>query len=263
MWTFATRDGKTLLFNNALAGSRNLWTMPLDQRAEPRQVTAVAGNAVMHSSLSPDGALVAFASSTAGTSDIWVQRVDGSGLRQLTNDAAADSWPVWAPDGRSLVFGSLRDGVWTTRRLSPDGGPPQDFVSGFFRGDWIARPDGKGTWIVTSAPNGRGLRLLDGENGSVLWQDDTMPGNALPVFSPDGRSVSISYRETRDRDAIWVYDSATGSKRVAVRFPDRFHISFRANWVDDGRAFLVNRLETSSHVVLFDRFWTARPALQP
>jgi Tol biopolymer transport system component len=99
-----------------------------------------------------------------------------------------------------------------------------------------------------------GLRLLDGERHTVIWQD-TLPGNALPVFSPDGKSVSISYRETRDRDAIWVYDVATGSKRVAVRFPRQFHISFRANWVDDGRAFVINRVETTSHIVLFDRFW--------
>ena len=41
MWTHVTRDGKTLLFNNALVGSRNLWTMPLDRSAEPRQITAV------------------------------------------------------------------------------------------------------------------------------------------------------------------------------------------------------------------------------
>ena len=89
-----------------------------------------------------------------------------------------------------------------------------------------------------------------------------MPGNALPVFSSDGRSVSIAYRETRDRDAIWVYDVATGAKRLAVRFPQRFHISFRANWVDNGHAFVVNRLETTSHVVLFDRFWTGDGAAQ-
>ena len=77
MWTFVTRDGKTLLFNNALVGSRNLWTMPLDGSSKPRQITAMAGDAVMHPSLSPDGARVVFVSSATGNSDIWVQNVDG------------------------------------------------------------------------------------------------------------------------------------------------------------------------------------------
>jgi Tol biopolymer transport system component len=252
MWTYVTRDGRTLLFNNAVVGSRNLWSMSLDGTGTPRQVTSVSGDAVTHSSLSPDGSRVAFSSSATGSADIWVQNVDGSELRQLTNDPAADVWPVWSPDGRSIMFGSLRDGGWETRRISASGGSAETFVDGFFRGDWINRPDQSGTWLVTSmAPSG--LRLLDGEHGTVVWHD-IKPGNAMPAFSSDARLVSISYPEDRDRDAIWVYDVANGTGRVAVRFPHQFHIAFRASWVDGDHAFLVNRAETVSHVVLFDRF---------
>jgi len=246
-----------LLFNNALVGSRNLWTMPLDGSSRPRQVTSMAGDAIMHASLSPDGANVAFASSATGNSDVWVQNVDGSDLRQLTNDAPAEAWPVWSPDGQWIMFASLREGAWETRRIRPTGGPAETVVDGFFRGDWVTKSDGSGTWIVTSAQGG-GLRLLDGERRTVVWQD-WQPGNAMPIFSPDRRSVSIAYRENRDRDAIWVYDVATGTKRVAARFPQQFHISFRANWVDEGRAFIVNRFESTSHIVMFDGFWTAAP----
>ena len=67
MWAFVSRDGRTLLFNNALVGSRNLWTMPLDASTKPRQITAIPGDAVMHSSLSPDGTHVVFVSSTTVT----------------------------------------------------------------------------------------------------------------------------------------------------------------------------------------------------
>jgi Tol biopolymer transport system component len=255
MWTYVTRDGRTLLFNNAVVGSRNLWAMSLDGRGTPRQVTSVSGDAVMHASLSPDGSHVTFASSASGNADIWVQNVDGSELRQLTNDPAADAWPVWSPDGRSIMFASLRAGAWETRRILASGGSAEKFVDGFFRGDWINGPDQSGTRVVTSmAPSG--LRLLDGEHGNVLWQD-IKPGNVLlgmPMFSPDGKLVSMSFPESRDRDAIWVYDVASGTGRVAVRFPHQFHIAFRASWVDGDRAFLVNRVEAVSHVVLFDRF---------
>ena len=257
MWTFVTRDGKTLLFNNALVGSRNLWTMPLDGSSRPRQITSMAGDAITHASLSPDGTHVAFASSATGNSDVWVQNVDGSDLRQLTNDAPAEAWPVWSPDGQWIMFASLREGTWETRQIRPAGGPSERVVDGFFRGDWVTKADGSGTWIVSSMQGG-GLRLLDGERRTVVWQD-WQPGNAMPIFSPDRKSVSIAYRESRDRDAIWVYDVATGTKRVAVRFPQQFHISFRANWVDDGRAFIVNRFESTSHIVMFDGFWKAVP----
>ena len=98
LWTFVSRDGRTILFNSPASGSRNLWTAPPDPGAHLSQITTVPGDAISHSSLSPDGTRVAFASIASGHSDIWTQRVDGSDLRQLTIDEPADSWPVWSPD---------------------------------------------------------------------------------------------------------------------------------------------------------------------
>jgi serine/threonine protein kinase len=258
MWTYVTRDGHTLLFNNALVGSRNLWMMPLDGSMTSRQITAVAGDAVMHSSLSPDGTHVAFVSNTTGNADIWVQNVDGSDLRQLMNDTAADVWPTWSPDGLWIMYGSLRDGQWETRRVLASGGAPEKVVDGFFRGDWISKADGTGTWIVTSNIAG-GLRLVDVDRRTVLWED-RKPGNAMPMFSADGRSVSIPYQESRDRDAIWVYDVATGKGGVAVRFAEPFQIVFRASWVDNDRAFVVNRTQTISHIAMVDKLALAESA---
>ena len=190
MWTFVGRNGRTLLFNNALAGSRNLWTMPTDGSARPRQITAVPGEAVMHSSLSPDGSMVAFVSSPGGNGTSGC-RTDP---RQLTNDPAAESWPVWSPDGKSIVFTSLRDGVNETRRVAASGGAEEKIVDGFFRGDWIQKPDGAGSLIATSMIPA-GLRLIDVDTRAVLWED-RHPGNNMPAFSPDGRLVSIAFRES-------------------------------------------------------------------
>jgi dipeptidyl aminopeptidase/acylaminoacyl peptidase len=263
MWTFVSRDGRTLLFNSPLTGSRNLWTMPLDRSAPPRQITTTAGNAVTHSSLSPDGLRVAFASSVTGHSDVWTQNVDGSDARQLTNDEAADSWPVWSPDGRWIVFSSIRDARFETWRVPSAGGAAEKIIDGFFRGDWVPQLTGSGTWIVTSAGLD-GVRLLDVERRSVVWQTKLEPLGqgrfSMPLFSPDRKSISIPVSETRDRDAVLILDAATGKHRVAVRFPEPFSIFFRASWVDDGKAVVVNRYETTSHVVLFDRFWITSPA---
>ena len=252
MWTFVSRDGRTLLFNNAAVGSRNLWMMPLDGSEKARQITTIAGQAVMHSSLSPDGRRVAFASNATGQADIWVQNVDGSDLRQLTNDAGANAWPAWTPDGRSIIF-SAEDGN-ETQMVPADGGPSQKIIDGFFRGDLIAKPDG-GMLMATNLLGG-GLRVVDFESRKVLWQTRPL-GNAMPSFSPDGTLISHPYRERRDRDAIWLYETATGKSRVAVRFPESFLMFFRASWTDDGRAFIVNRMRDVSHIVMFDRFWKA------
>ncbi|MFN8092026.1 MAG: LpqB family beta-propeller domain-containing protein [Vicinamibacteria bacterium] len=258
MWTFVSRDGRTLLFNSSMTGSRNLWTTALNGAEPPRQITAVSGDGVMHSSLSPDGTRVAFVSREAGHSDLWVQNVDGSNLRQITNDDPAESWPVWSPDGRWIAFNSLRDGRRETWRVAEDGGLPEKLVDGFFRGDWVPRPDGRGEWIVTSlgGPVESGVRLLDVESRSVLWER-RLPGTALslPVFSPDERSISLAGLDAQGRDVIWALDPASGEPRVLVRFPGLFRTYFRASWVDEGRALLVNRYIDVSRIVLFDRFW--------
>jgi len=260
LWTFVSRDGRTLLFNSPASGSRNLWTMPVDGSAPARQITGVPGDAVSHSSLSPDGKRVAFASIASGRSDIWTQNVDGTDLRQLTNDEPADSWPVWSPDGQWIAYNSFRNGRAETWRVRSAGGSLEKFPDGPSRGDWILRPGGGGSWSTWYTSNG--LQLSDVERGVVLW---TRPfpglGLSLPMFSQDARSISAPFREGRDHDAIRIFDVATGNSRVAVRLP--FHIAFRASWIDDDRALVVNRLDQISHIVLFDRFWDDEPAKKP
>ena len=253
LWTFVTRDGLKLLYNSPASGRRNLWIMPLDGSSRPRQITAVPGDAIGHSSLSPDGMRVAFVSFAGGTSDIWTQNVDGSGLRQLTNDQAADSWPVWSPDGRSIVFTWAAGGSLETRVVPANGGSSQKLIDGFFRGDWVEQPGGSGTWIVTWN-SVDAIRLIDVEKRVVLWEERVVgSGFSLPVFSPDRRSISVPYQEDRDHDAVAIFDAATHQRRLAVRLP--FHVAFRAAWTDNGTTLLVNRQDTISHIVLFDRFW--------
>jgi hypothetical protein len=165
---------------------------------------------------------------------------------------------VWTPDGKWIVFGSLRDGSAGTWRIRPDGSGSEKVIGGFFRGDLIDPPGGTGTLLVTSSQaEEHTVRLIDVDSRRVLWQKQ-IAGVAfsLPVFSADGQKISLPVQESRDRDVIWVLDTATGDHRVAVRFDEPFDVDFRANWVDNGKAFIVNRRQETSHIVLFDRFWS-------
>jgi Tol biopolymer transport system component len=59
---------------------------------------------------SPDSSRIAFVADHDGGGEIFVARVDGSGLYNLSDHPADDSAPAWSPDGRRLVFVSQRDG---------------------------------------------------------------------------------------------------------------------------------------------------------
>ena len=249
MWTNVTRDGRTLLFSNALVGSRDLWTISVNGTGTPRQITTVSGDAVMHSSLSPDGRQVVFASNTAGNADIWVQNVDGSNCVSSRTTRPR----MRGQCGRRMGARSCSPHFWTA-----SGGP-----DGASR--WAARQrslstDSSGAtgsstrpfWNAGGTSMTPGLRLLDGEHGNVLWQD-IKPENGMPMFSPDGKSVRSTIRRIAIGTRSGCTDVARGTGRVAVRFPHQFHVMFRASWIDGGQAFLVNRAEEVSHVVLFDR----------
>ena len=67
-----------------------------------------------------DGSRIVLTSRTP-QEDVFVARADGSGLRQLTNDAAFDRFPRWSPDGARIAFYSNRSGGWELWTINPDG----------------------------------------------------------------------------------------------------------------------------------------------
>jgi tricorn protease len=45
-----------------------------------------------------------------GNSDVFVMNADGSAPRNLSRHPGRDDYPVWMPDGRSVLAVSIRDG---------------------------------------------------------------------------------------------------------------------------------------------------------
>ena len=59
---------------------------------------------------SPDGTKIAFVSSRDRNDEVYVMRADGTGVTNVTHNAASDELPSWSPDGTMIVFSSSRDG---------------------------------------------------------------------------------------------------------------------------------------------------------
>jgi len=77
--------------------------------------------------------------------DIYLMNIDGSGLRQLTYNEAADLHPRWSPDGRWILFLSSREDGMQAWRLPIDGGEAEkltDVSTGVSDPMWL--PDGSG-----------------------------------------------------------------------------------------------------------------------
>lgn len=53
---------------------------------------------------SPDGSRLAYVGGSDDVVDIYSMDADGTDITQLTHDAAFDTFPIWSPDGETILF---------------------------------------------------------------------------------------------------------------------------------------------------------------
>lgn len=155
--------------------------------------------------------------------DIYLVNRDGSGLRRLTNYDVYTAEGVLSPDGRRIVFTSLKDGDLDIYTMSIDGTNVRRLTTtpGYDGGPWWS-PDG--TKIVYRAwhpPDSAGLADYQGllaqrmvrpsrmelwvmnADGSNQRQITNLGGaNFGPSWTPDGRRIifSSNYKSPRSRN---------------------------------------------------------------
>jgi len=130
---------------------------------------------------SPDNQWVTFYSRLVPEGDVYISRSDGTGLRQITSDAALDRVPRWSPDGNWIAFFSNRGGPYNVWKIHPDGSDLQQMTE-----------IGGGVYIAWS-PDGAAMATSRAPSGPVEWQayifDVTRPWKEqsprmLPPFEP-------------------------------------------------------------------------------
>jgi Tol biopolymer transport system component len=90
------------------AGSRLQW---FDRNGKP---LGILGDRITFFSLglSPDGrrAAVSLIDPRAGAPDIWILEIDRGVRTRFTFDPGTDSFPIWTPDGNTVIFSSIHKG---------------------------------------------------------------------------------------------------------------------------------------------------------
>ena len=178
-------------------------------------------------SLSPDGMRVAVSVREPGSeaADIWVFDVaSGMGTR-VTSDPADDIAPVWSPDGRRILFASLRRGSYDIyQRASSETGTDTVVVQA--EGDQIAydwSSDGRYLLYQTDQPGiiaGGNLdlgaqRLPSGRPFAFLR---TIFAASRATFSPDGsRAVYTSLEGGREDVYVAQFPNYNGRRRISER----------------------------------------------
>ncbi|MFF8882606.1 amidohydrolase family protein [Streptomyces flaveolus] len=190
--------------------------------------------------LSPDGRYAAYVALNA----LWTTPLGGTPRKLM--QAAPEHYvqmPAWAPDGKSLLYCTDRDGLVAVRRLRlPTGG--DDLVAGGGRLQPAPCPDGSrlachditGNLLVRDLATGH-ERLL-----AKPLATDGPPGT--PTWSPDGRYIAfcdrnrLNHRFREGYHLIRVIDSLTGSERRHLPAPHQSlsdRVAAGPVWSPDGR----------------------------
>ena len=201
----ASSDGTVLIFRPAGPGrSRLRW---FDRKGNALATLGSPGDYVQPR-ISPDGGrvLVSRPDAQTGNRDVWYVEASRGVAARLTTHPANDWWPVWSPDGRSLLFASDRDGgprLATYRKTSMEPGNgesrlfsvdtplPQMLPEDWSRdGKWVSFAGSAGTtaddvWVLPTS----------GDRTPFAFLATPFVENSSR-FSPDGHWVAYTSNET-------------------------------------------------------------------
>jgi Tol biopolymer transport system component len=207
--------------------------------------------------------------------DIYIINLDGTGLTRLTADDAADSLPVFSPDGTKIAFDSVRDGDGAVNVVNADGSdprrlsPPNDALGGYYAyvdywpvfspdGEWVAAtrcykpeceiiffPAGGGPeeYFSTKIRDPWGRERPTNYEGPFPWGDIRNP-----KFSADGRRVAF-YVATGDCSrALWTanVDGSDANPLIGENIvsytlsPDWEKVVYQIDTVEGTECFVIN-----------------------
>lgn len=265
--TFAGTNGSIAFVAEGASGGRSIESAFLGAEGalvpdvdELKQTSIDRAGDAFDPSLSADGRELAFTSTRSGRREIYSEALGGgasgaaggsppggsppAGLPAgcaaepclLTSGSGESYEPAWAPDGRSIVFVSTREGSPQLYRMSASG-------EGIARLTSDGVVDQQPTWsekgkiaFVGNATGVAELYVMNGR-GEELRQLTQGAASTSPSWSPDGAEVAYT-RQTPTGYQVFVAPLAGGEARQLTSSPPESRL---AVWSPDGTKLVVTR----------------------
>jgi TolB protein len=179
----------------------------------------------------PDGRVV-YDSLASGVVGIWIMNADGTGQKQLTVDSGANFRAKVTPDGRYIVFASIRNDQGNIWRMNLDGTGPRQLTVGNSDWDPAVSPDSR--WVIYTGQR---------SGMPYLWKVSIDGGDAVQLIdkysnsaevSPDGKWIICSYR--KDDKSTWRYAIIPFEGGEPVKVFDLVGKQGNFRWSPDGRS---------------------------
>jgi Tol biopolymer transport system component len=180
--------------------------------------------------------VIAFSSNRDGRYEIYVMHVDGSGLRQLTDNDANDWMSRWSPDGTKIAFSSQRDRNLEIYVMRADGSDQRRLTDHNAEDGWASwSPDGTQIVFQSDRDGSGDIYVMNTDGSDVRRLTDDRAVDGEPDWSPDGTKIAfISYRDGGEEIYIMNADGSEqqrltdhpGKDQHPVWSPDGTKIAF-------------------------------------
>jgi Tol biopolymer transport system component len=229
---------EVLIFRPATPGPRQFrW---FDRRGNALGFLGPPGD-FLQPRISPDEARVLFSrpDEQTGNRDIWSMEISRGVAARLTTNPANDWFPVWAPDGRSILFASDRAGgaaniSFLKSSLEPGGGEAPLFDSHGSEAvpqDWSE--DGK--WIALGSMASSDIWILPTSGARTAFAFLATPfREAGARFSPDSKWIAYTSNES-GRFEVYVRPFSGGPPTPTGKIQISSHGGDYPVWQRDGQ----------------------------
>ena len=260
-----SRSG-TLVYVRGKPARQTLVWLDSTGHTQTLRATATEYNGTIR--FSPDGKRLAVSVTEGANANVWVYEWERDTFTRLTFTRAFESFPVWSPDGKHMVFLSDRQG----------GLPNLYWIRADGAGEAVRLTESKNFQVPFSfSPDGKRLAIaeLDPQTNGALWtlplgeieSDHPKPGkpepflvtqfNELgPMISPDGRWLAYQSNQSGRSEVYvrpflrqggqWQISTAGGDSLVwSKKGPELFYRSSEgmmiASYTTNGDAFVASK----------------------
>ena len=176
-----------------------------------RRFTPDEGGGVSAPAWSPDGSTIVFSEANSA----FILDIDTGRITRLVSERRPVWYPNFSPDGRTILYTTVRHRVLMLRTVPADGGQRADVIRGAFGalspdGTTIAyrRTSYDGSDATEMTSGNLWLADIDGSHAREIglpagWMSQIDPEALWPIWSPDG--TKIAYQPTY-KSAVRVID---------------------------------------------------------
>jgi len=201
------------------------------------------GESSIRSSLSRDGAMIAYSASRDGTTDVWVKQTIGeaSPIR-----IAAGINPIWSPDNQQLAFISARDNETAIWRIPALGGSPAiiKVAEKGFAPELVSWSTSRPVVYYRLKSNLFAVNIESGQVEQITNLDDSHNAQYFSVSPTEDR---ISYVDKKDGQLdIWTLPRSGGA---AVRITNDAAEEKNPLWHPDGKRIIYSSVRDDIYQV--------------